>query len=182
MAMQNPLTVINNDQVFDKTLRTGFHPLRQINNTHDTSDRQPIALNANTTTVNGSSINHRQPRAALHNDQGIIRTQSIASNSPAGLARAAATNSPRTKWEKLVVIPQPGHGRENIKRIWHSGSSKNCWCVPNPRGSGFRVRATTNPLSRNTAQASNSARVVPPMGAPSVCRNRIMNRIRERSG
>ena len=143
-------------------------------NIHDKTARHPMTAIRIARRVIGSSTSHSEPCTALNKLQGIINTQSIASSTPAGLARAAETNSPRTKCENAVVIPHPGHGRENRTRMEHSGNP-NCWCVPKPLGSGSNIRATAKPLRRNMAQASKMARVTPPRGAPFVGLNRFIN-------
>lgn len=71
--------------------------------------------------TSGRETLHIRPETALHQLQGICTAHKKAKSRPAELARAAAAICPRTKCEKLVVMPQLGHGTPKKVRNVHGG-------------------------------------------------------------
>lgn len=94
----------------------------------------------------------------MHNQaHGTNAAHVSASPNAARLVRAAASHWPRTKSAKLVVPPQLGQGMPNNHRTVQGGRP-NCWCVPNPRGSGSTRVARTKPVTTSRLAARSKPR------------------------
>lgn len=98
------------------------HAGLQIYENHDPMSRitHCSALATQTTAINHSNATsgcdtfQSRPRTILTQHQGICSAHIIASINPAGFARAASPKRPRTKFAKLVVMPQLGQEMLNI--------------------------------------------------------------------
>lgn len=114
---------------------------------------------------------------------GTSASVSIPQTIPAGLACRQLDQFPRVKCARLVVMPHPGQGLFHNTCSAQAGSP-NCWCVPCPRGSGFRHRAVqSSPASRHAPSASKQ-RVFPPSATPAGSRghkwrhkNKVLRRV-----
>ena len=101
------------------------------------------------------------PVVEAASSQASIANRTGAITLPAGFARQAKSSRPRAHQANAVVIPHAGHGLPVISRNAHPPNPS--WvCVPNPRGSGRRMRAVTSTPTSPRANIANVARVFRP--------------------
>ena len=89
----------------------------------------------------------QRPHHAEAINQMALPTASTPRSVPPALASSDATTSYRARYDQEVVMPQVGQRLPNIKTNEQGGNPKRS-CVPWPRGSGSRQRAT--PISANS--------------------------------
>jgi hypothetical protein len=75
---------------------------------HCAIEMEQSTISSHRNAVAGCSTCHNRPRHALYQLHGIIAAHVSASRKAAVLHRTAAGQWPRTKWAKLVVLPQLG--------------------------------------------------------------------------
>ena len=125
---------------------------------HSMSDDISIKNSTSANFASVNSIHNQRPRPPLIPSHGTDTSATIHATAPVAFACNAVTGRACRTADQEVVIPQAGQRIPN-KYTDVQGGNPNCWCVPDPEGSGCNRDATTSGIRSPNAARHEAMRV-----------------------